>query len=238
MLNGTEVTERAITRPTYVFGSFELDREDVDRDEQHRGRDQLRREERRQPEAAARELVAAERVGRGRRDDQADDRGPDRHDEAVEEPQRQVGVGEHVLEGLEGRPLGDQREGRVQQLVAGSDGDAEHAQDREEGDERGQDQHEVDHEPLQRAILACCSRRWPSRPPRPWRSEWTGRRTSRSFVGPLQAAGATDVEDGEDQQDQEDHEGERGGITVAVVLEGLRGTGPSPGCRWSPARSG
>ena len=82
---------------------------------------------------------------------------PDRDDEAVEQPQRQVGVRQHLLEGLERRALGDQREGRVQQLVAGPERDAEHAQDREEGDERGQGQDEVDQEALERAVLACCS---------------------------------------------------------------------------------
>ena len=54
---------------------LQLDREEVQRDQQHRGRDQLRGQERGQAEAAARELVATERVGGGRRDDQADDRG-------------------------------------------------------------------------------------------------------------------------------------------------------------------
>ena len=34
---------------------------------------------------------------------------PDRDDEAVEQPQGQVGVPDHVLERLERRALGDQR---------------------------------------------------------------------------------------------------------------------------------
>ena len=118
MLNGTDVTDMAMTMPMNEFRELELDGQDVQRARGASPPGSAGWQQQRQPQAPTRELEARERVGRRRGDQQAHERGADRDHQAVEQPQRRSVSNRTWIERLEGGARRDDRELAVEQPVS------------------------------------------------------------------------------------------------------------------------